>query len=239
MGDKMQRLGVIGDVHANRPALEAVLDDMPSVDTLLCAGDLCGIFGWNAWTVERIRSKCDYVVFGNHDCRVRPDFAYAPSFPAAQDEHRIVSEQLDADQIEWISNLPDRLESNRWVLAHARPFYQRDPGHPCHGFAVGDYGINPGEFTRIGPHLDGKLACVGHTHKQHFVNFEKFPGQSGAMVNPGSVGAPWYSDAEYAVVNMESMEADLRSVEYDNSLVRDRLESLGLEIGQYGNDGRL
>jgi len=234
-----KQIGVISDIHANRPALEAVLEDMPPVDALLCAGDIVGILGWNVWTVERIQDECDHVVFGNHDARVRPDFAYAPSFPAARDEHRIVTDQLGSEHIEWLAGLEDRCTTDSWILAHSRPVYQRDPGYPCHGFAKDDRGIDPRSFTRYGPHLNGRLACVGHTHEQHFVNFEKFPGQSGAMVNPGSTGAPWFTDAEYAVVDMDSMEADLRSVEYDNSRVRDQLESLGLDVGQYSNDGRL
>lgn len=32
------RIGLISDIHANLPALEAVLDDMPSVDEIICAG---------------------------------------------------------------------------------------------------------------------------------------------------------------------------------------------------------
>ncbi|PYZ02679.1 hypothetical protein C8039_03570 [Halogeometricum sp. wsp3] len=36
------RVAVISDVHANRVALDAVLDDMPDVDSILCAGDVVG-----------------------------------------------------------------------------------------------------------------------------------------------------------------------------------------------------
>lgn len=36
------QLGIIADVHANLPALEAVLDDMPPVDQLVCLGDTVG-----------------------------------------------------------------------------------------------------------------------------------------------------------------------------------------------------
>ncbi|MFC6726747.1 metallophosphoesterase family protein, partial [Halobium palmae] len=40
------RLGVISDLHGNRVALDAVLDDMPAVDGLVCAGDVVGYGPW-------------------------------------------------------------------------------------------------------------------------------------------------------------------------------------------------
>ncbi|WP_420841088.1 hypothetical protein [Halorutilus salinus] len=33
---------MISDIHANLPALEAVLDDMPRADSLVCVGDVVG-----------------------------------------------------------------------------------------------------------------------------------------------------------------------------------------------------
>lgn len=233
---------VVSDIHANRPALEAVLDDMPDHDLFLCAGDLCGILGWNDWVVDTIRGQADYVVFGNHDARVREDFAYAPSFPAAHDEHALVTEQLDEDHITWLNSLPERVTLDLGagvILAHSRPFYFRDPGYPFHGFAQGDVGLTPREFTRVGPHLDGQSAFVGHTHDQHAVSCDKFQGQSGLVLNPGSVGVPCYEGAEYAVVDLETQEYDLRRVGYDTSRVEYRLAEQGNPIGKYSSNDRL
>jgi len=221
---------VVSDIHANRPALEAVLDDMPQHDLFLCAGDLCGILGWNDWVIETIRGQADHVVFGNHDARVREDFAYAPSFPAAHDEHALVTEQA------WLNSLPDRVvldEGQGVVLAHSRPFYFRDPGYPFHGFAQDDRGIEPCDFTRVGPHLDGRAAFLGHTHEQHAVDCDGFEGQSGLVLNPGSAGVPWYGDAEYAVVDLETQEYDLHRVGYDTDAVADRLVEQDNPPGKY------
>jgi predicted phosphodiesterase len=229
---------IVSDIHANRPALEAVLADMPDHDVFLCAGDMVGILGWNDWVVDAIREQADHVVIGNHDARVREDFAYAPSFPAAHDEHALVTEQLDEDHIALLNSLPDRVTldiGQGVVLAHSRPFYFRDPGYPFHGFAQGDVGVQPKDFTRVGPHLDGRAAFIGHTHEQHAVNCEKFEGQSGLVLNPGSVGVPWYEQAEYAVVNLDTLEYDLRQVKYDTERVEDRLEEQGNPVGKYSS----
>jgi len=229
---------VVSDIHANRPALEAVLSDMPDHDVFVCLGDMVGILGWNDWVVDMIREQADHVVFGNHDARVREDFAYAPSFPAAHDEHALVTEQLDEDHIVWLNSLSERItldEGAGAIFAHSRPFYFRDPGFPFHGFAQGDTGLTAREFTRVGPHLDGRAAFVGHTHDQHAVQCDKFEGQSGLVLNPGSVGVPWYEPARYAVVDLETQEYDLRQVEYDEGRVEDRLEAQGNPVGKYSS----
>lgn len=236
-----QTVAVVSDIHANRPALEAVLDDIDSraVDDILCAGDIVGILGWNDWTVETVRDRCGPTVFGNHDSRVRPDFAYAPSFQAARDEHSVVTDQLESDHIDWLADLPDRIETDDYVLAHARPFYFRDPGFPCHGYAQGDTGLTAREFTRVGPHLDGRCAFIGHTHEQHAVDCDRFEGQSGLVLNPGSVGVPWYEPADYATVDLVTQEYELHSVEYDIDRVEQQLESQGNPVGKYSTDSRL
>ena len=41
-------VGIVSDIHANQVALEAVLDDMPDVDVLVCAGDVVGYNPWPA-----------------------------------------------------------------------------------------------------------------------------------------------------------------------------------------------
>lgn len=230
-----ETVAVISDIHANRPALEVVLDDIEDreIETIFCAGDIVGILGWNQWTVEKIQDVSDQTVFGNHDARMRPDFAYNPSFPAARDEMMIVSEQLDADHIEWLSGLPDRIATDSYIIAHSRPVYKRDPGYPCHGFAQGDYGVRPRDFTAYGSHIGDRVAMMGHTHEQHGLDCSKFPGQSGTMINPGSVGAPWDSDAYYATVNIQTQSYDLHRCEYDNSRVKDRLADLGCPVGKY------
>lgn len=231
------QVAAIADVHANRPALEAVLDDMPSVDSLWCVGDIVGILGWNGWTVEAVREHCDHVVFGNHDARVRPDFAYAPSFVAARDEHRVVTEQLETEQVSWLAQLPDRVETDTVVMGHSRPFYFRDPGYPCHGYAEGDRGTPPRDFTTVGPHLDeGQVALMGHTHEQHAVRTTRFQGQNGIVVNPGSVGVPWYEPAEYAVIDLDTFDVDLCSVEYEYDQIEERMDEQDTPVGKYGAD---
>jgi len=51
------KVGLISDIHANLPALETVLDDMPTVDRIVCAGDVIGYNPWPAECVARARGR--------------------------------------------------------------------------------------------------------------------------------------------------------------------------------------
>jgi predicted phosphodiesterase len=95
------RLLVISDLHANWPALEAVLAAEPH-DHLLVVGDLVSYGPHAPEVVEYIRQHATLAVRGNHDkalarqvdCRCAP--ASKPLGEATRARHR---EQLGSDQI--------------------------------------------------------------------------------------------------------------------------------------------
>lgn len=227
------KIGVVSDVHGNRQALLTVLGHLEyrEVDRVVCTGDIIGILGWSEECVEIVRERCDDVVFGNHDARLRSDFIYQPSFPSAQDEHMLVSEQLSAESVEYISGLPDRIETDEYILAHSWPKEYIQPETSLHGFKTGDYGVKPRDFTKAGKSANGKAIMLGHTHEQHGLKLDKFEGLSGLVLNPGSVGTPWYGEAEYAIVDTETHEYQLESIEYNNESVGRKLDELDEEFG--------
>jgi hypothetical protein len=53
------------------------------------------------------------------------------------------------------------------------------------------------------------------------------------------VGVPWFGEAEYAIIDLNSHEYDLRSVEFDNDTVKERLTDLGAPPGKFSNTNRL
>ncbi|HRU11796.1 MAG TPA: metallophosphoesterase family protein, partial [Methanomassiliicoccales archaeon] len=63
------KVGLISDVHANLPALEAVLQDMSArnVGTVYCAGDILGYYTFPDEVVELLRGREVHCIAGNHD----------------------------------------------------------------------------------------------------------------------------------------------------------------------------
>lgn len=66
----MTTLALFSDIHANLPALEAVLQDMDArddIDAVFCLGDLVGYAPWPNQVVEAIRERRIPTIAGNYD----------------------------------------------------------------------------------------------------------------------------------------------------------------------------
>ncbi|MCK4848790.1 MAG: metallophosphoesterase, partial [Candidatus Heimdallarchaeota archaeon] len=65
----MTTIAVISDIHANLPALQAVLADIHSrkVNRIFCLGDIVG-YGLDFVPVLHLTlARCEFVIKGNHD----------------------------------------------------------------------------------------------------------------------------------------------------------------------------
>jgi len=210
------QIGLVSDIHANLPALEGVLDDMPPVDELYCAGDVVGYNPWPAECLARVREECSVIVQGNHDRTVETPQRYAANEMAmAGLQH--AKAQLDDEQLRFLADLPPRTEvaDGAYRLVHSHP----DPDN------LGEY-VRPRQFTAMRPYLDAHDGLVlGHTHVQHATTVD-----GRLVVNPGSVGQPRDGDPEaaYAVLDTAANEVDLRRTRYDVDRVIEAVEAAGL-----------
>lgn len=215
------KVGLISDIHSNTVALEAVLEDMPPVDELLCAGDVVGYNPWPAACVDELRDREVPTVMGNHDAAVVEGSATGFNRLArAGVEH--ARKRLDDDQLAWLESLPvERLACDgRIKVVH---------GHPDDPKRYTRY-TRPSEFS---PRLldEEDVLVLGHTHVQGVEQYAE-----GIVVNPGSVGQPRDGDprAGYAVVDLEAMIVDTHRVAYDIEAVQAAVADAGLpdRIGQ-------
>lgn len=174
----MDRFAVIADVHGNRWALAAVLEDIArrGIREIVNAGD--HLFG-----------PLDPV--GTAVILMRLDF---PSVSGNQDRELIhgsfVETRLNAGHREWLAGLPLRLELPGGILLfHGTP--ERDDVYLLESVRSGGE-VSLAAEAEIAARLGGvsqKLLLCGHTHIPRTV-------ESGGrlIVNPGSVGLQAYSD---------------------------------------------
>lgn len=241
-------IGVISDIHGNYPALKTVVDslDTRGVDEIVCVGDIVGILGASEACASLVRDKCTYVVYGNHDARFFPDRNWVPVRDVDIAEYEQVMDDLSNNNYEWLTSLPATTTAYGDVtIVHARPGTD-DPA----GTTRENAGVFPRDFIDVGgDYLDGGILLVGHTHEQHAVDLGKFDGQSGLMLNPGSVGFPFDKDAKtrqrfdrvvedtnsnptgkasYATVDTDTREYGLHTVEYDAEAIQTHVDKWGL-----------
>ncbi|WP_435145285.1 metallophosphoesterase family protein [Halobaculum sp. P14] len=229
------QLGVISDVHGNRVALEAVLDDMPPVDGVVCAGDVVGYGPWPGDCVAALRERGVPTVSGNHDRAVVA--GSAPGFNGmARAGVEYARETLDEAAVEWLGGLPHRrvVGGNRVAVAHGHPAepdrytYPKEFTGGLVDTAADQLAVDPGGLDAL---------ILGHTHVQ---GHETFP--EGVVLNPGSVGQPRDRDprAAYAVLDVEDRSVTEHRVEYDVDAVAEAVDDAGLPsaIGERLFDGK-
>lgn len=226
------RVAVISDIHANLPALQAVLAeiDQTGVDEIWCLGDVIGYGAHPSECVELVRERCSVCLVGNHDLAVlgRIDsFSFTPSAAAAVHWTR---EHLGREGTEWLASLSPAGRRERIGLFHASP---RDP--------IWEYVLSTDQAAECMDVQGSRISLIGHSHialwfrerdpqlgKPHFRldtegakadDFELLDLDDAArwLVNPGSVGQPRDGDprAAWLEFDTERKLARFHRVPYD------------------------
>lgn len=216
----MRRVAAIYDIHANLPALEAVLEDIgqADVDHILVGGDvLPGPMPRE--TIDRLLELNTPVQFirGNGDREVLAWRGVTESEavpPAFHEVMRWVAHKLSPEDEQLLANWPitARLEIDELgeVLF-------------CHATPRSDSEI----FTRLTPEdhlapifdkIDASVVVCGHTHMQ----FDRTVGNI-RVLNAGSVGMPFAEPGAYWLLLGPGVE--FRRTVYDFANAADRIRN--------------
>jgi|Deesub1362A_J573_1020465.scaffolds.fasta_scaffold00078_85 putative phosphoesterase len=212
------RIGIISDIHSNLIALEKVLEKLENCDMIVCAGDVVGYYPYFNEVVELLRKERIDSVMGNHDYAVvNGNFSGMNTY--ARISGTYTRNKLKEENMEWISNLPLKMEFEKFNLYHGTPSDTND------AFMVYIFPT----FPLIGKILEveGKNVVVGHTHVQFMKDHgDKF------LLNPGSVGQPRDGDsrAAYAILDVEKDKFELGRVEYNVHEVYEGVIKAGLPV---------
>jgi predicted phosphodiesterase len=206
----MKRLALISDIHANLPALRAVLadiDERANIDAIYHLGDLTGYAPWPNEVVALLRDRAIPGISGNYDSTVATDYKHCGC--RADTPH---DEELSHLSFEWtrshvtpetkkyLGSLPFRLD--------IRPFGGHVPG-PTVTLVHGNQTLNTVYVTedRSDAFLEkmakdlgsrpGDVVCFGHTHKPWLRVVEGVQ-----FVNTGSVGRPKDGDPRACYVSL-------------------------------------
>src|SRR5262245_44549422 len=112
------RIAVLSDVHANLPALEAVLADAGRVDAIWQLGDVVGYGPDPDGVVDRLRDAGATGVRGNHDAAACGGDEIEWFNPEARRAMEWTRRAISDSSIEWLSGLPDRRTEGNAELVH-------------------------------------------------------------------------------------------------------------------------
>lgn len=232
------KLGILGDIHANIEALDAVLSFFVKsrIDRVLAVGDLVGYGADPSAVLTRIRGEKIESVLGNHDAAIAGklmDLAYFNVYARAA--ARWTQRALNADELQYLADLPLIHQEPEFTIVHGSLDRPEDFNY-----------IQTSRDAWQSLSLQSTPVCfVGHSHVPvTFLQKSADPdrlemaptspvetsGYDRALINVGSVGQPRDEDprAVAAIYDFEKRSLELHRVPYDVDRAAGKILAAGL-----------
>lgn len=231
------RYAILGDIHSNETALQAVLKhiDRENVDVLVSVGDVVGYGPSPGACISLLRERDAVVVKGNHDSACVGELSIQHFNNYARKAVIWTKGVLTKDECKWLSALPLSVELNDCEVSHGSLF-QPELFNYTQSISDADLSLET---------MKTPVCFVGHTHVPVTLwrpatnggttefNFEvviALGEASKSLVNVGSVGQPRDEDprAAYALFDSKQQTVELRRVQYDIDLEAAMFRDAGL-----------
>lgn len=227
------RIAVLSDIHANLPALDAVLADAGAVDAVWHLGDVVGYGPDPDGVVARLRSIGAQGVRGNHDAAACGGSEIDWFNPDARRAMEWTRSAVAPETVEWLAALPERRVLDGVDLVHGSP---REP--------IWEYVTTSDVALANLALLETPIGLHGHTHMPVAwvqdggrVELVRPSSQASlelrgrrALVNPGSVGQPRDGDprASYLILDPQAGTVQWHRVGYDIDAIQAAMRDVGL-----------
>ena len=227
---------ILGDVHSNLAALQAVIGDAEGrggFDVIWCLGDTVGYGPDPNSCLELLRRYELLVVAGNHDHAAVGKMSVESFNDAAATAARWTASQLGQEDVDFLSGLP--------LVAIVEPFTLV---HGSLRAPVWEYLLTQESALATLDLLSTQFCLVGHSHipflclenqgSPEFVEFvEDQPfelNQERWIINGGGVGQPRDNDPRpsYAIYDSNSGTVERHRVSYDIASTQERMRQLRL-----------
>jgi len=196
------RVGLIGDVHANLPALEAVLEHAHErgIIAIWNVGDFVGYGAFPNQVVKRLRKGEVLSILGNYDLKVLDIRRKKEEWRRKRDPLKVLAfewayQNLSPKNRKYLRSLPQEIrfewEGKRVLLTHASPASNEEALDPT----------TPEERLReLARMAEVDIIICGHSHQPLIRQVDGV-----WFINTGSVGRPDDGDprATYAVMRMD------------------------------------
>jgi putative phosphoesterase len=212
------RYGVVSDLHANLPALEAALAALESerVDRVVCAGDVVGYGPHPNECVARLEEEGIPSVAGNHDLIAIGRLGFERTDDLARRTLEWTRVALTEEARACLEGLPLRWSDEALTIAHGSiddpEVYIRTDEQAAAQLAALD--------------RDPGVLVLGHTHVP-----QKYRDDQGRLlINPGSVGQARERRrlARFAIFDTDAGAVTFRTARYDDARTRRALVDAGL-----------
>jgi len=227
------KYAILGDIHANLEALQAVLGDAQNekITHYACVGDVVGYAANPRECMDAIRKLDCPIVKGNHDEYASVDDDCVNFRPMAADAIRWTRKQLTDEERQWLRDLKFVRFVETFTIVHATLDMPQKWGYVMDKLAAAS------SFS----YQSTQVCFYGHTHQPCvFIRdgvirggqFEKVRVEPGKkyFINVGSIGQPRDGNplAAYAIYDMVSGVITLKRLSYDIKKTQEKIYAAGL-----------
>ena len=185
------KIGIVSDIHAEPRSLRHALQDMGSIDMVLCAGDSISEYRFCPETVEVLRENQVRCIRGNHE---------AVLF-GGRNPHYLKKCQAEypSDLLEFLSTTPISIELDsdgaRIFVVHGSPVPPYD-----------EYVYSGSPVLRQVGELPYDFIILGHTHMPMVYKTDGV-----TVINPGSCSQPRDEDrrGSFAILDTARREVEI------------------------------
>ena len=239
----MALYGVLGDIHGNLEALDAVLAacDRSGVERLLCVGDIVGFNADSHACIAALRARDAIAIAGNHDLIAIKRLGRERCSDKAAYALKRTRARLGADARAYLAALPQRrLVDDRIALIHAGvddvQQYVR---------SAAQVRANAQRLREVYP--QAQFCFLGHTHAQAVFADDAAGTYAVAVegrqalangplyfINAGSVDAARKEDmkeAQFALFDSARATIEFHAVAYDHTSAEAKARAAGYRIG--------
>jgi putative phosphoesterase len=231
----MIKAAILGDIHGNLPALEAVLDHarQQGCEVIWNIGDFVGYGAFPEEVVQRIREEKATSIIGNYDLKVLRFPKKKEKWSKSKQPEKYFAfqwayENLSEDSRQYLAGLPKeiRMEAagRAILLTHGSPASNEEPLTP-------DTPIE--RLQELANIASTEIVICGHSH----MPFARQVDQTW-FINTGSVGRPDDGDprASYAILRLDRDEIEVHhfrlNYDLDRAVAASRAEGLPEEFAQ-------
>jgi predicted phosphodiesterase len=245
------KYALISDVHANLPALEAVLADIrkhPELEATYHLGDLVGYAPWPNEVVKLIQSEGIAGVAGNYDSTVGTSYKHCGCrYEDAQQEEQShlsfewTKHHASDSTKQWLRGLPFRMDIRPLGGHMSGPTLTLIHGNQTLNTVYVTEDRSDDFLAKMGTSVGARahdIIAFGHTHKPWHRVVEGVH-----YVNTGSVGRPkdgnWKAGYALLTINESDLSVEFPRVDYDINRAATAIEESELpnEFAEYLRTG--
>jgi len=225
-------LAILADIHANLPALQAVLAflDSNNIKQGIMAGDIVGYGPHPSECIELIQ-KTDFLVLkGNHDHGLATNNFQKGFSSTASWVLTWTQQHTNSEHIQWLVDLPPLAHEDNWLALHGAPI---DPTFFNAYVYEMTYQDNLDVLARKKipicfhghTHQPGMYARKGRTDKYYLEDEIALQQFDHSLICPGSIGQPrnGKSGAQFAIYDQKEHKVTFHTIQYNLELIEKKM----------------